>query len=110
MHPGRWLHASGALSAERTLNSVIDISLRSPCADCSINRRVVVEVVVSRRDDVDLGCRTAPRTHSNTVKQKERVRAAFCGAGKLSHSPVPAAQIRGARLLQLVQAVAHEFE
>ena len=28
MHPGRWLHASGALSAERTLNSAIDTSLR----------------------------------------------------------------------------------
>ena len=35
------------------------------------------EVVVHRRDDVGLGCRTAPRTHSNMVKQKKRVRAAL---------------------------------
>ena len=28
MHPGCWLHAPGRLSAERTLNSVIEISLR----------------------------------------------------------------------------------
>ena len=28
MHAGSWLHASGALRAERTLNSAIEISLR----------------------------------------------------------------------------------
>ena len=84
MHPGCWLHAPGRLSAERALKSVIDISLQKPRAERSIQPPRGGEVVVHRRDDVDLGCRTAPRTHSNTVKQKKLMRGWLWAADRLA--------------------------
>ena len=56
-------------------------------------------MVVHRRDDVDLGCRTAPRKHSIMVKQKKRVRAALHGADWLR-----SARFKSGVLLALARA------
>ena len=66
--------------------------------------------MVDRRDDVDLGCRTALRTHSNMVKQKERMRGWLWAATGWLSSGAAAVQIRKSAGVALAAALAHQVE
>ena len=70
----------------------------------------MVQVVVERRNDVDLASRTAARKHSNTVKQWERLRAAQCEAIRLDQLMAATQRIRKAAVLELGMAVAQKIE
>ena len=70
----------------------------------------MVAGVVERRDHVDLDCRTAVRTHSDTVKQWERLRAAQCEAVRLGQLTAATQRIRESSVLALGMAVAHQVE
>ena len=70
----------------------------------------MVQVVVERRNDVDLASRTAVRKHSNTVKQWERLRAAQCEVIRLGELMAATRRIREALWLALGMAAAHQFE
>ena len=67
-------------------------------------------LVVERRNDVDLDCRTAVRKHSNTVKQWERLRAAQCEAIRLDQLMAATQRIRMSSVLELGMAVAQKIE
>ena len=66
----------------------------------------MVEVVVERRVSVDLAARTAARTHSNMVKQWDRVRAALCEDIRLDQLMAATRRIRMSSVLELGMAAA----
>ena len=76
----------------------------------SQQHRQVVQVVVERRNDVDLASRTAARTHSNMVKQRGRVRAALCEDIRLGQLMAATQRIRCPFFWHLLKAVAHKVE
>lgn len=79
-HPGSGFHASGAMSAEDSLNSDVEIMSRKPAPRACSSRSPAVKVVVNRRDVVGTASRTAVRKHTNTVKQRTRTRGALWAA------------------------------
>ena len=78
-----------------------------PSAKSSQCRTGGGEREVRRRVDVDLGCGTAAQKHSNTAKQKRRVRAALCA--NQPHVPT-AVQIRKSSVATLAAAAAQKVE
>ena len=70
----------------------------------------MVEVVVERRVAVDLAARTAARTHSNMVKQWDRVRAALCEDIRLGQLMAATQRIRRPFFWHLLKAVAHKVK
>ena len=62
---------------------------------------------VHRRVDVDLDCSSAAQKHSNTAKQKRRVRAALCA--NQPHVPT-AVQIRRTSVATLAAAAAQKVD
>ena len=75
-----------------------------------ISSQHLVAVVVERRIVVDLDCRTAVRTHSDTVKQWERLRAAQCEAVRLGQLTAATQRIRESSVLALGMAAAQKIE
>ena len=69
MVPGGELHVSVQQSGERTFVAADTILMRKPDAESLQRPPPEVGEVVCRRVAVDLGCSTAVRKHSNTVKQ-----------------------------------------
>ena len=69
VHAGFMLHGLGKNSGPRTLIPVVELLLRNSCAMRSHRPpRSTVREDVRRRIIVDLGCSTALREHTNTVK------------------------------------------
>ena len=81
IHPGSGQHGSIQQSGERTFNLAVNILMRKPHAESLQRASAEVGEVANRRVAVDLGHGAAVRKHSNTVKQKGRVRTALCGSG-----------------------------